>query len=458
MATTEDTGVKQYVIVDSAAIIRGVRMGGTDTELVTIQEVLDEIRDQKARQYLETMPFEMKTRVPSDEAMAAVIEFSKKTGDYTSLSKVDLRVLAMAYQVEKENNGVDHLRKEPMTTLNSIASKISRGQKRPSPWNASRSCTVEVESKPFTQLSTVMSCSVRDLLYKPESEFNTMATQVAAANTQLEQQREAEEYTEMDTGVDDGADHRMTDATATMDAEPAAGGSEEAPQVTKSRFLKDGQLMELSVDQDVDDDGVGWINAGNIEDMDTNVSKLSSDESKRTPVACITGDFAMQNVLMQMGLKLLSPDGLVIRNVKQFILKCEACFKITPDNEKLFCPSCGNNTLYKVSVSVDDQGNVTTQERQRRLNLRGTKYSIPSAKGGRHNNDLILREDELISSHKYKQQQRKKSKASANPFDVDYNPTLGMNMAEKDVTVGYGKHNPNERRPGRKGGRNAKGR
>lgn len=40
-------------------------------------------------------------------------EFSKKTGDYPSLSATDIRVLALTYQLELEHVGSQHLREEP---------------------------------------------------------------------------------------------------------------------------------------------------------------------------------------------------------------------------------------------------------------------------------------------------------------------------------------------------------
>ena len=39
-----------------------------------------------------------------------VIDFARKTGDFRSLSVVDLKVLALTYQMEKELNGAAHLR------------------------------------------------------------------------------------------------------------------------------------------------------------------------------------------------------------------------------------------------------------------------------------------------------------------------------------------------------------
>jgi RNA-binding protein NOB1 len=57
--------------------------------------------------------------------------------------------------------------------------------------------------------------------------------------------------------------------------------------------------------------------------------------------------------------------------------------------------------LAKVSVYINDKGEVTYFENpRRRINLRGTKYSIPKPKVGRDNGNLILREDEMMMGEK----------------------------------------------------------
>lgn len=43
-----------------------------------------------------------------------VIEFSKKTGDFASLSIPDIKVLALTYTLEVQANGSEHIRKEPL--------------------------------------------------------------------------------------------------------------------------------------------------------------------------------------------------------------------------------------------------------------------------------------------------------------------------------------------------------
>lgn len=114
--------------------------------------------------------------------------------------------------------------------------------------------------------------------------------------------------------------------------------------------------------------------------------------------ACIlTMDFAMQNVAIQMGLRLLSLGGLEIRHLKRWVQKCRSCFDICEDPEKEFCPACGNHTLYKISYSIDAEGKTQYHEPKKlRKNLRGSVFPIPAPKGGRNNDDIILREDQLL--------------------------------------------------------------
>lgn len=95
---------------------------------------------------------------------------------------------------------------------------------------------------------------------------------------------------------------------------------------------------------------------GNIKDVKV---KLDSGVVKEKPatVACLTMDYAMQNVMMHMGLNVSSLEGKVIKQMRTFILRCYTCFKTTGVVTKMFCPSCGHKTLKKVAVSLDDDGN-----------------------------------------------------------------------------------------------------
>lgn len=98
---------------------------------------------------------------------------------------------------------------------------------------------------------------------------------------------------------------------------------------------------------------------------------------KPVKVACMTTDFAMQNVLKQIGLNVAALDGRVIKQVRTFIFRCYACFATTSIMTNVFCPSCGNKTLKKVSVSVDDKGNQKMHINfNRPLSARGKRVKI----------------------------------------------------------------------------------
>ncbi|KAL5670698.1 hypothetical protein ACJX0J_022919, partial [Zea mays] len=114
-------------------------------------------------------------------------------------------------------------------------------------------------------------------------------------------------------------------------------------------------------------------------------------------IACVTSDYAMQNVILQIGLRLIAPGGMQIRQMHRWVLRCHACYKVTQEVGKIFCPKCGNGgTLRKVSVTVGENG-ITMASRRPRVTLRGTKFSLPMPQGGRDaiTKNPILREDQL---------------------------------------------------------------
>ena len=109
----------------------------------------------------------------------------------------------------------------------------------------------------------------------------------------------------------------------------------------------------------------------------------------------------MQNVIIQLGYKLLSLDGRRITRVKRFKLLCQACQELNLDIERLFCKFCASSTLIKVSVYINENGELTYfKNPKRKPKLRGTKFSMPKPQGGRKGDGLILREDELLVGEK----------------------------------------------------------
>lgn len=107
-----------HVVLDSGGIIKGQtqtyhKLGA---KFWTISEVLAEVRDMKARERLELLPVDLEIRTPSERAMHAVASFARQTGDFAALSLVDLKVMALCYDLEVENNGPQFLRETPKVT------------------------------------------------------------------------------------------------------------------------------------------------------------------------------------------------------------------------------------------------------------------------------------------------------------------------------------------------------
>jgi RNA-binding protein NOB1 len=84
-----------------------------------------------------------------------------------------------------------------------------------------------------------------------------------------------------------------------------------------------------------EDDGEGdWITPENAALHKSKALDLlpedgvgSKKKDEIIDVGCMTADFAMQNVLLQMGLDLVGLEGRRIEKVKTWVLRCHACFK-----------------------------------------------------------------------------------------------------------------------------------
>ena len=156
-----------------------------------------------------------------------------------------------------------------------------------------------------------------------------------------------------------------------------------------------------------DDDGEGWVTctrdiqtikaSGSLHlSKSSTYSNNTSNKLLKNPappisqrVACATTDFAIQNVLLQMNLELLTIDGVRVRRLKTWVTRCAACFTIyggyddkkSKSGGRLFCDKCGSNTLQRIAASVDrNSGRLKLHlKKNYQHNTRGTKYSMPKA-------------------------------------------------------------------------------
>ncbi|OTF78442.1 RNA-binding protein NOB1-like protein, partial [Euroglyphus maynei] len=96
--------------------------------------------------------------------------------------------------------------------------------------------------------------------------------------------------------------------------------------------------------------------------------------------------------------KEINNDGLHIRQARQYIMRCHACSRINPSTAIKFCKYCGNfRTLKRVAITINNDGTVKMHINFKRpIRIRGTKYSLPMPRGGKHANNPILCEDQRI--------------------------------------------------------------
>ncbi|XP_061450525.1 RNA-binding protein NOB1 isoform X2 [Rhineura floridana] len=383
----------EHVVADAGAFLRGAPLQEIGKNIYTIREVVTEIRDKETRRRLAVLPYQLHFKEPFPEYVQRVTEFSKKTGDYPSLSATDIQILALTYQLEAENVGVAHLKKEPEQKT-----KCPSGEKR-HPATGSRECT--------------------ELASPEASEFGSFLFW----------------RNPLPSIEEDLLDLLKADAVL---IEPE-----------KLKGHESGEEEESGEDSEDDE---GWITPSNIKQIQQDPSQ--GEEPAGVQVACITTDFAMQNVLLQMGLHVLAVNGMLIRRTRSHIMRCHGCFKTTSEMTRLFCPHCGNKTLKKVAVTVGDDGSlhVHFSQNPKVLNPRGLRHSLPAPQGGKHANNPHLTEDQRFPQQRLSRKARQKT----NVFDPNYitgvSPFVendiysrAANLQIRDAALGAGRRrlNPN---------------
>jgi rRNA maturation endonuclease Nob1 len=226
--------------------------------------------------------------------------------------------------------------------------------------------------------------------------------------------------------------------------------------------IMSGQNGRSITAEDFNDDGMGWISPDNIKKckasgdgmLGSGLSMRKKGSGKDAPtlptkVACLTNDFSMQNSLIQMNLHIMSLDGMIVRRVKQFVLRCNGCYTVQYDTDKLFCSKCGGNYLSRVSASVDSRtGQMKLHLRKDyKHDLRGKQYSLPApGKQGKYDGELLLREDQLLGGA-WRQKVVKVNKDVRSAFGDDIISDLGMHVNKgTHIRIGLGKQNQNAKK------------
>jgi len=202
-------------------------------------------------------------------------------------------------------------------------------------------------------------------------------------------------------------------------------------------------------EEEEEDDDECWVTPENLHAFPTTdeVEHLEEDEDQQIEdhpdIACMTGDFAMQNVLRQIGLPVIGVDGKLIRRTRCYVLRCHTCFHVTHIMDKLFCPRCGNMTMKRVAMTTNEDGSQQLWISSKPLSARGLKFQLPKPRGGPHAVKPLLTADQRFP-HQRAKMNRKLDLQNAQCIDdapFAYKDVSSRAFAQGNVgTLGYKGH------------------
>ncbi|KAF4556546.1 20S-pre-rRNA D-site endonuclease nob1-like protein [Elsinoe fawcettii] len=433
------------IILDTGPIIRNhptvSSLLAQSEEIITVPSIISEIKDAVTRARVETtlIPF-LKIRAPTEDSLKFVSDFARKTGDAAVLSRVDLQIAALAYEVECERNGGDwRLRRVPGQK------RVNGSPPKEDDATSGEDVNGEVESATPTAESLDISTEAEVSAASPDGPTNTAPVATETQNADSTATAEGSEATE-ESAVKAEADLSSDLANTSLQPkveEPAADSAQPTPHDS------------ASADEDESSDGGEWITPSNLKKkLATSSTSTTTPPPAKMQVATLTTDNALQNLLLQINLNLLSPSLSRISQIRTTLLRCHACFLLHRQSDIQFCQRCGKPTLTRVTVTTSSSGEVKVHlKRNMQWSSRGEKYSIPKPvhgsangriKGGGKNgwgNGLVLAEDQK-EFQRHEERRRREEKRGGAGMDEDYLPGILTGRREKQggrMKVGAGR-------------------
>ncbi len=441
--------------------------------------VYNEIRDEHARKNL-TLLWDNTTedkklilRQPKQEYIQKIRTFAMETGDYSVLSNNDIYVLALCYELECElNNGDWRLRRHP-------------NQKRINGINPNKPVTddnngINKDDKIIPEADLTQEIGKSTVVVKGPIESISIKENTEETIDQSEKEKESVVEDGWETiPKKSGRGRKQYKSKQSQQTEkvekvteyvaPSQESTKDDSGLAKQPIAAaNDQAYELVENEEDDDDDEGWITPENIK---SEIDKSQGEVEKENKATFIkagmcSGDFAMQNVAIQIGLNLINTNnGLQIKKVKSYMLRCHACFKLVPMPKNgvplHFCPKCGGATLLRCSVSVSSStGKIQVfLKRNMQWSHRGNKYSLSSPQSrasrstphgfqhGKTNKDVpLLRADqkEYEEAVKQDQWQRRKNEKYldewiGNGADMGYAAFATQGTKATGIKIGSGK-------------------
>ena len=437
-----------------------------------------ELRDKDVRGRLRNTPLELDYRTPSTQAIRTVSDFARKTGDFASLSGVDVSVIAVAYDLEVSLSGSSHLNSEPTIKKTTEFYHPKENRENSDKSDAKLPGFFDGEEDNCEPLTKSDSYDQFNFWREPLPDLGNIEEAGGDVDESLDVSEEfledlnrfllrrpflvGYEVSPVDfavfslvgqTEIDEDTHENVVRWSRNVQTHEALN-TEEVDISKVVEFVKNAEdftIEDVEFDDDFDnsevesnedpgydsdkenddEDEEGWITPSNLKMKKAVITGADNDLApQKVRVALMTTDFAMQNVCKQIGLHIIGTNGLLIKETKTWILRCYGCFNTTPRMEKKFCPKCGNQTLKRVSVTLNADGSQKIHISTRRpINTKGKKFSLPAPRGGKHAWNPRLAEDQ----REPQQRLSKKAIARTNPMGEDY-MAGGAPFVSHDVT------------------------
>ncbi|KAL6937400.1 hypothetical protein ACO0RG_003905 [Hanseniaspora osmophila] len=399
----------------------------------TTPTVYSEIKDANARKNLEIWDNlgVLVKRHPNQSSIEFVKNFSVLTGDFQVLSANDIHILALTYELQVELNGHKNVRSIPGQVLDCDQKEVADNK------NSNKEGSAAAKEDGFTTTE------------KPKKKRGRRGGKKQKAKQEAREQQQ-EGHTEVLKDEAQPKEAQLEEAQleeAQLEEAQLEEAQPEEAQLEEAQ-PEEAQLEEAQLEGEYfeDDDDGDWITPGTLamqmmkdqgEDvsgeqmLNNNTDGDSGNTEDNTFVALATGDFAVQNVALQINLNLMNfMNGFKITKLRNYMLRCHACFHMCPLNTKNklqnpdFCPSCGGfQTLLRCAISIDaETGTIVPHLKQNFQWInRGNKYSVASPlskrnmrkngnKGFQHNNSKTLQSIPLLRPDQKEYEQHLKQK------------------------------------------------
>ena len=383
----ENNNIKELsiMILDTSFFIKLTSLDLSKNKYYTTQYIVNEIKDQKARDFYQLNKSFIEIKNPSKESIKKVSKFAQESNDLTYLSIADLSVMALAYETIKNIGKLDKLNKKPLN-YNIV--------------------------------------SQEKLIEEANKQRNNNKNKIN------EEKIENNNCINLNEDDDDDEEGWITPENLYSKLDEMNGIHEVKNKNKKKKVDENENKMNNKMDLDMED---------KKEEIDKN--KLNDDIN----VFVNTADFTLQNACMKMGIPIIGVDGLRIRNIKNYILKCTVCSRFIFEIDSKFCHYCGYPYLMKIGYNIFANGEIRINDRKPEPRKRGQIFDLPAPTTKKNGTVYILTEDQI-------------PKKGFNKRDVDIDkilenyenfkelpkPDQGIKInSSKQYKWGFPKRNPN---------------